>query len=112
MAKISLRLDEMIDGALLRAELTAPLDRFRGQSPLARSHRGADSNADSTRMARILLIEDNDKLARGLRSNQTMFDTNENFAVMAGSDRCDHARFTSGLGSRRSRNSRSFSIGS
>jgi 2-methylcitrate dehydratase PrpD len=34
----------------------------------------------------------------GLPGNQTMFDTDENFAVMAGSDRCDHARFTAGLG--------------
>lgn len=36
--------------------------------------------------------------ARGLRGNETMFDTDENFAMMVGSDRCDHARFTSGLG--------------
>ncbi len=37
--------------------------------------------------------------SRGLPGNLTMFDTDENFAVMAGSDRCDHARFTAGLGS-------------
>ena len=37
--------------------------------------------------------------SRGLRGNRTMFDTDENFAVMAGSDQCDHDRFTSGLGS-------------
>jgi 2-methylcitrate dehydratase PrpD len=36
--------------------------------------------------------------SRGLRGNQTMFDTDENFAMMVGSDRCDHERFTSGLG--------------
>jgi 2-methylcitrate dehydratase PrpD len=40
-----------------------------------------------------------DLASRGLRGNQTMFDTDENFAVMAGSDQCDHDRFTAGLGS-------------
>jgi 2-methylcitrate dehydratase PrpD len=36
--------------------------------------------------------------SKGLPGNLTMFDTDENFAVMAGSDRCDHERFTAGLG--------------
>ncbi len=36
--------------------------------------------------------------ARGLQGNQTLFDGPDNFALMIGSDRCDHSRFTSGLG--------------
>jgi 2-methylcitrate dehydratase PrpD len=36
--------------------------------------------------------------SKGLPGNLTMFDTDENFAVMAGSDRCDHELFTAGLG--------------
>jgi 2-methylcitrate dehydratase PrpD len=66
-----------------------------GLYPEARPFSQIKNNFGWATMGGILAAE---LAANGLPGNQTMFDTDENFAVMAGSDRCNHERFTSGLG--------------
>jgi 2-methylcitrate dehydratase PrpD len=66
-----------------------------GLYPEARPFSQIKNNFGWATMGGILAAE---LAANGLPGNQTMFDTDDNFAVMAGSDRCNHERFTSGLG--------------
>jgi len=93
-----LRLDrEQMLWAFGHAGVSAPVpSRLKnGLYPEARPFSQIKNNFGWAAMGGVLAAQ---LASRGLRGNRTMFDTDENFAVMAGSDRCDHARFTSGLG--------------
>lgn len=93
-----LRLDaQQVSWTFGHAGVSAPVpSRLKnGLYPEARPFSQIKNNFGWAAMGGILAAE---LAERGLPGNQTMFDTDENFAIMAGSDRCDHARFTSGLG--------------